>query len=136
MESVHLQRQRAQAAYDLIDFYGQFAKDDTTRIDALKKEGKEGRRKVAVLLRRLATVAKEVDLPNSDKVSQPTWIHISVLRVLASQTRENIDRYCEKFEKDMLHLFDRAYRRGDPKMMHVRLSIIPGLISSHSFSGL
>ena len=35
------------------------------------------------------------------------------------QTRENIDRYCEKFEKDMLHLFDRAYRRGDPKMMHV-----------------
>ncbi|KAI9001347.1 exocyst complex protein [Trametes punicea] len=100
MESVHQQRQRAQAAYDLIDFYGQFAKDDTTRIDALKKEGKEGRRKVAVLLRRLATVAKEVDLPNSDK------------------TRENIDRYCEKFEKDMLHLFDRAYRRGDPKMMH------------------
>ncbi|KAI0663197.1 exocyst complex protein [Cubamyces menziesii] len=100
MESVHQQRLRAQAAYDLIDYYGQFAKDDTTRIDALKKEGKEGRRKVAVLLRRLATVAKEVDLPHSDK------------------TRENIDRYCEKFEKDMLHLFDRAYRRGDPKMMH------------------
>ncbi|KAH9894425.1 exocyst complex protein [Cubamyces lactineus] len=100
MESVHQQRQRAQAAYDLIDYYGQFAKDDTTRIDALKKEGKEGRRKVAVLLRRLATVAKEVDLPLSDK------------------TREHIDRYCEKFEKDMLHLFDRAYRRGDPKMMH------------------
>ncbi|KAI0677024.1 exocyst complex protein [Trametes maxima] len=100
MESVHQQRQRAQAAYDLIDFYGQFAKDDTSRVDALKKEGKEGRRKVAVLLRRLATVAKEVDLAHSDK------------------TRENIDRYCEKFEKDMLHLFDRAYRRGDPKMMH------------------
>ncbi|KAI0368044.1 exocyst complex protein [Pilatotrama ljubarskyi] len=100
MESVHQQRQRAQAAYDLIDYYGQFAKDDTSRLDALKKEGKEGRRKVAVLLRRLATVAKEVDLPHSDK------------------TRENIDRYCEKFEKDMLHLFDRAYRRGDPKMMH------------------
>ena len=27
--------------------------------------------------------------------------------------------YCEKFEKDMLHLFDRCYRKGDPKMMHV-----------------
>ncbi|KAH9927166.1 exocyst complex component Sec10 [Epithele typhae] len=100
MESVHQQRQRAQAAYDLIDFYNQFARDDTTRLDAMKKEGKDGRRKVAVLLRRLATVAKEVDLSHSDK------------------TRENIDRYCEKFEKDMLHLFDRAYRRGDPKMMH------------------
>ncbi|GJE84255.1 exocyst complex component Sec10 [Phanerochaete sordida] len=100
LESMHHQRQRAQAAYDLIDFYNQFAKDDTVRIDGLKKEGKEGRRQVAVLLRRLSTVAKEVDLPNADK------------------TRENIDKYCEKFEKDMLHLFDRAYRRGDPKMMH------------------
>ncbi|KAI0346802.1 exocyst complex component Sec10 [Trametopsis cervina] len=100
LESVHQQRQRAQAAYDLIDFYIQFSRDDTSRLDALKKEGKEGRRQVAVLLRRLGSVAKEVDLPNSEK------------------TRENIDKYCEKFEKDMLHLFDRAYRRGDPKMMH------------------
>ncbi|CCM05558.1 uncharacterized protein FIBRA_07785 [Fibroporia radiculosa] len=93
LESVHQQRQRAQAAHDLIDYYNQFARDDTTRIDSLKKEGgKDGRRKVAVLLRRLNVVAKE--------------------------TRENIDRYCEKFEKDVLHLFDRAYRKGDPKMMH------------------
>ena len=68
LESVHQQRQRAQAAYDLIDFYNQFTKDDTTRIDALKKEGKEGRRQVAILLRRLSTVAKEVDLPNAEKV--------------------------------------------------------------------
>ena len=68
LESVHHQRQRAQAAYDLIDFYNQFTKDDTTRIDALKKEGKEGRRQVAILLRRLSTVAKEVDLPNAEKV--------------------------------------------------------------------
>ncbi|KZT13036.1 exocyst complex component Sec10 [Laetiporus sulphureus 93-53] len=100
LESVHHQRQRAQAAYDLIDYYNQFSKDDTVRLDALKKEGKEGRRQVAVLLRRLNVVAKEVDLPHADK------------------TRENVDRYCEKFEKDMLHLFDRAYRKGDPKMMH------------------
>ncbi|KAH9179753.1 exocyst complex component Sec10, partial [Lactarius sanguifluus] len=100
LESVHLQRQRAQAAYDLIDYYTQFSRDDTSRIDSLKKEGKDGRRQVAVLLRRLATLVKEIDLPTADK------------------TRENIDRYCEKFEKDMLHLFDRCYRKGDPKMMH------------------
>lgn len=68
LESVHHQRQRAQAAYDLIDYYNQFSRDDTARIDALKKEGKEGRRQVAVLLRRLSTVAKEVDLPNAEKV--------------------------------------------------------------------
>ena len=36
------------------------------------------------------------------------------------KTREAIDKYCEKFEKDMLNLFDRCYRKEDPKMMHVR----------------
>ena len=50
------------------------------------------------------------------------------------KTRENIDRYCEKFEKDMLHLFDRAYRRGDPKMMHVRSSSAPWQASSEEGS--
>lgn len=68
LEAVHQQRQRAQAAYDLIDFYNQFSRDDPSQLDAMKKEGKEGRRKVAVLLRRLNIVAKEVDLPHADKV--------------------------------------------------------------------
>jgi hypothetical protein len=70
LESVHIERQRAQAAYDLIDFYNQFSKGDTTRLDALRKEGRAGRKQVAVVLRRLNTVAKEVDLPNADKVSE------------------------------------------------------------------
>lgn len=71
LESVHQQRQRAQAAYDLIDYYNQFSRDDTTRLDALKKEGKDGRRKAAVLLRRLNVVAKEVELPHATKVGRP-----------------------------------------------------------------
>ncbi|KAJ7094571.1 exocyst complex protein [Mycena belliarum] len=100
LETVHIERQRAQAAYDLIDFYNQFSRGDTARLDALRKDGRAGRRQVAVLLRRLNTVAKEVDLPTADK------------------TRESIEKYCEKFEKEMLNLFDRCYRRGDPKMMH------------------
>jgi len=70
LETVHLQRQRAQAAYDLIDYYTQFSRDDTSRIDNLKKEGKDGRHQVAILLRRLATLAKEVDLPTADKVDE------------------------------------------------------------------
>lgn len=63
-----MERQRAKAAHDLIDYYGQFSRGDTTRLDALKKDGREGRRQVAILLRRLTTVAKEVDLPTADKV--------------------------------------------------------------------
>jgi hypothetical protein len=68
LETVHIERQRAQAAYDLIDFYNQFSRGDTTRLDTLRKDGRSGRRQVAVLLRRLNTVAKEVDLPTADKV--------------------------------------------------------------------
>lgn len=34
----------------------------------MRKEGRAGRRQVAALLRRLNTVAKEVDLPNADRV--------------------------------------------------------------------
>ncbi|KAI6135023.1 exocyst complex component Sec10-like protein [Pisolithus croceorrhizus] len=100
LESVHIERQRARAAHNLIDFYNQFSRGETSRLDALRKEGKDGQHQVAVILRRLTTVAKEVDLP------------------IAERTRENIDKYCEKFEKDMLYLFDRYYRKGDPKMMH------------------
>ena len=118
LETVHLERQRAQAAYDLIDFYNQFNKGDTARLDALRKEGRAGRRQVAVVLRRLNTVAKEVDLPNADKVC----MHLLILKLFLTffKTRETIEKYCEKFEKEMLNLFDRCYRKGDPKMMHVR----------------
>ncbi|KAI5119514.1 hypothetical protein M0805_002450 [Coniferiporia weirii] len=101
LESVHIQRQRAQAAHDLINYYIQFSRGDTKALDVLRKErGKEGRRELATILRRLSAVAREVDLP------------------AAEETREAIDKYCEKFEKDMLNLFDRCYRKEDPKMMH------------------
>ncbi|KAG8747424.1 Exocyst complex component 5 [Ceratobasidium sp. 414] len=101
LESVHVARQRAQAAYDLFHHYNQLSRGDTSSLEELKKEGKnrEGTRQVAIILRRLNVVAKEVEVPGADV------------------TREHIEKYCEKFEKDMLKLFDRYYRKGDPKMM-------------------
>ncbi|EUC67467.1 exocyst complex component Sec10, partial [Rhizoctonia solani AG-3 Rhs1AP] len=84
LESVHLGRQRAQAAYDLFGHYNKLSRGDTSSLETLKKETK---------------IAKEVDIPGADT------------------TRENIERYCEKFEKDMLKLFDRYYGKGDPNMM-------------------
>lgn len=39
------------------------------------------------------------------------------------QTRDTIEKYCERFEKDMLRLFDRYYRKGEPKAMAVRLPV-------------
>jgi hypothetical protein len=67
---------------------------------------------VAVLARRLAAVAKEVEDPEVPK---------------DVETRASIEKYCEKFENDMLKLFDRYYRKGDPKGMAV------GRLSSRRF---
>lgn len=74
LETISIERQRAQAAYDIIDFYNQMAKNDASRLDAMRKEGRPGRRQVAVLLRRLSVVAKEVELPNADKVCLTPYI--------------------------------------------------------------
>lgn len=68
LESIHLERQRAQAAYDLISAFNNFSQDDISLLEALTKS-KDGRRQVATLLRRLNSVAKEVDLPVADKAS-------------------------------------------------------------------
>jgi hypothetical protein len=37
----------------------------------------------------------------------------------AERVRDEVERYCEKFEKEVLKLFDRSYRKGDPRMMAV-----------------
>ena len=103
LESLDRLRTRASDARDIISYYHDFAKGDTTAIEGLRKSGREGRAKVAVLLRRLSSVAKEVeDVPGGE------------------QTRDAIDKYCERFENSMLKLFDQYYKKGDPKSMAVR----------------
>lgn len=42
----------------------------------------------------------------------------------AERVRDEVERYCERFEKEVLRLFDRSYRKGDPRMMAVRASTI------------
>ena len=99
---MHSSRQRAQAAHDLIDYYIQFSRNDTTRLDILRKEsGKEGRMKLAVLLRRMNTAAKEVDIPIAEQVSRPctdillslTW-GVNRPKKLLTNTARNLKRTC------------------------------------------
>ncbi|BGP22067.1 Exocyst complex component 5 [Rhodotorula toruloides] len=101
LESIDRLRQRGSEAHDLILYYNEFAAGDTSRLEKMRKEGgREARRKVAIAARRLLSLSKEVEgVEGADK------------------TRETIERYCERFEKDMLRLFDRYYRKGDPKAM-------------------
>ncbi|KAK4704080.1 exocyst complex component 5, partial [Phenoliferia sp. Uapishka_3] len=100
LESIDRLRQRASEAHDLILYYNEFALGDTSRLEAMRKGGREGRAKVAVAARRLMSLAREVEGVDG-----------------AEKTRDTIEKYCERFEKDMLRLFDRYYRNGDPKAM-------------------
>ncbi|CBQ67730.1 related to exocyst complex 100 kDa component [Sporisorium reilianum SRZ2] len=109
LETIDKQRNRASEAHDLIEFYYMFARGDTSKLERLRKEGgREGRMKTAVIARRLAAISREVDVAGSE------------------QTRESIDRYCERFERDMLKLFDKFYRRSDPKMMSHIAKVLQG----------
>lgn len=100
LQTIDKMRTRAAEAHDLIEYYYQFARGDTSRLERLRKEGgREGRLKTAIIARRLSAIAREVDIKG------------------AEQTRETIDRFAERFERDMLKLFDRFYRKSDPKMM-------------------
>ncbi|PWN33920.1 exocyst complex component Sec10 [Meira miltonrushii] len=100
LQTIDRMRTRAAEAHDLIEYYYQFARGDTSRLERLRKEGgREGRLRTAVIARRLGAIAREVDIPG------------------AAQTRDTIDKFAERFERDMLKLFDRFYRKSDPKMM-------------------
>lgn len=75
LESVHMQRERAEASRDLVDHYMQFSRADMEQLDLLRKQrGKEGKRRLAILLRRLSVVAKEVDLPSADEVCHSIYV--------------------------------------------------------------
>lgn len=99
LESVHASRLRAQAAHDLIDYYIQFSRNDTSKLDVLRKEsGKEGRMKLAILLRRLNTAAKEVDIPIAEQVSDLcNWTTLLIRRRpkrISTNIARNLKRIC------------------------------------------
>lgn len=58
-------------------------------------------RKAAIIARRLSTVAKEIDLPDTETA------------------RANIEKYCEGFEKSLLSNFDQVYTNSDRDTMNV-----------------
>lgn len=126
LESIDKLRKRASEAHDLILYYNEFAKGDTSRLEQMRKEGgREGRQKVAVASRRLLSLSKEVDIGEGERGGEG-----------AEKVREGIERYCERFEKDMLKLFDKYYRRGDPKAMAVRdFSLSQSSYSFHADCG-
>ncbi|KIR26251.1 exocyst complex component protein [Cryptococcus deuterogattii 99/473] len=105
------------------------------------RTSRQGREKLAVVLRRLMAIAKDVadnaatalseaeagavpkEVTNGDGESQEPVVSQKVVskrrmdREKAERVRDEIEGYCERFEKELLKLFDRSYRKGDPRMM-------------------
>lgn len=115
LESIDRQRSRALEAHDLIEHYYAFARGDTSKLDRLRKEGgRQGRLKTAVIARRLGAISRDIDVPG------------------AAQTRDTVDRYNERFERDMLKLFDKFYRKSDPRMMGHIARVLQNFNGGHS----
>ncbi|KIR57631.1 exocyst complex component protein [Cryptococcus bacillisporus CA1873] len=105
------------------------------------RTSRQGREKLAVVLRRLMAIAKDVadnaatalseaeagavpkEVTNGDGESQEPVVSQKVIskrrmeREKAERVRDEIEGYCERFEKELLKLFDRSYKKGDPRMM-------------------
>ncbi|KAF8977784.1 Exocyst complex component 5 [Entomortierella lignicola] len=100
LETADKQRARAVLSKKLMEYFMQFNEGRCPALESLMtQQGLEGQIEAARILRQLAVLAKEVDLPDTQV------------------GREGIEKFREQFETDMLSSFDKAYRHADPKVM-------------------
>jgi len=140
LENIHVSRQRAQAAYDLVDYYNQFSRGNTSKLDTLREEGgREGRAQTAVILRRLNAVTKEVDLPNAEAVSTlpptviPTNHHIADTRGDRQVLRNLRERHAQALRQVLPQLRHKA-NGGKPFIapltIHTELNLLKALCTN------
>lgn len=145
LESLHQSRSTAQATSLIMSYYISLVHATSTTateekdspLEALfaTRNTREGRMRLAVALRRLMTVAKDMADSSATAVNDAEALaakehggsHSLAHRALmarrvdkerAELVRDEVEKYCEKFEKSVLRDFDRSYRKGDPRLMH------------------
>ncbi|KAG0242345.1 Exocyst complex component 5, partial [Actinomortierella wolfii] len=100
LETADKQRARAVLSKKLMEYFMQFNEGRCPALESLMtQQGLEGQVEAARILRQLAVLAKEVDLPDTQ------------------EARRGIEKFREEFETEMLASFDKAYRHADPKVM-------------------
>lgn len=148
LETLHHFRSLAQSVSLLLSYYlsiGQSPSPDpasnqpsggaetppaSTPLEALfaTRSTREGRTKLAVILRRLTTLARDVAEnaaaansveTSADGESREEETVAKADLEKAEKIREEVSRCAEQFEKECLRLFDKSYRKGDIKMMAV-----------------
>lgn len=140
LDSLHNTRSLAQSTSLLLSYYLSLShapaapdpQASQTPLDALfaTRTSRDGRARIAIILRRLMAVAKDVadnaasvlaelNDPEKETPAQGVIVKKRLEKDRADRIRDEVERYCEKFEKECLRLFDRSYRKGDPRMMAV-----------------
>lgn len=141
LDSLHNTRSLAQSTSLLLSYYLSLShtpaesahpQASQTPLDALfaTRTSRDGRARIAIILRRLMAVAKDVadnaasvlsDLNDPEKEAPAPGVVIKkrLEKEKADRIKDEVERYCENFEKECLRLFDRSYRKGDPRMMAV-----------------
>ena len=148
LESLHQTRSTAQSTSLLLSYYLSLVHQTSTTPDAnnpaanpletlfATRTSREGRARLSIILRRLMAVAKDMAdnaasalgeaettaTPTAevgDKSSAKALGKRRMEKEKAERVRDEVERYCERFEKEVLRLFDRSYRKGDPRMMAV-----------------
>ncbi|WOO82794.1 Exocyst complex component sec10 [Vanrija pseudolonga] len=144
LESLHQTRSTAQATsllltyyFSLVQFTSVTQEEGTpSPLDSLysARTSRNGRERLALVLRRLMAVAKDVadnasaaldDADAAENAADDAGKHQAHRKALkaraekerADRVRDEVEKYCEKFEKEVLRLFDKSYRKGDPRMM-------------------
>ena len=155
LESLHQTRSTAQSTSLLLTYYLSLVHQTNTTPDPnnpaanpletlfATRTSREGRSRLSVILRRLMAVAKdmadnaatalaEAESPEGDdKVPNAKLVgKRRSEKEKAERVRDEVERYCERFEKEVLRLFDRSYRKGDPRMMAVSRTAIELVVHS------
>ena len=144
LENLHQARSSAQATSLIMSYYISLVHSTSTtgedKVDSLlepmfaTRNTREGRTRLAVILRRLMAVAKDMadnashvlidaealDEKEGGGIHSPAHrmvMHRRTEKERAELVRDEVEKYCEKFEKGVLRDFDRSYRKGDPRMM-------------------
>lgn len=149
LESLHQTRSNAQSTSLILSYYLSLVHQTANTTEAGKDQAsnpletlfatrtsREGRSRLSIILRRLMAVAKDmadnaasaltdaegeaVAGGEADKSGAKLVLKRRSEKERAERVRDEVERYCERFEKEVLRLFDRSYRKGDPRMMAVR----------------
>lgn len=100
LEALDKQRIRAKESRDLVYYFIDINLGNFSKLDILRKSsGWEGKRKLAVIVKRLSFIAKDIDIPSTENA------------------RINISKYSDILRKDILEEFDQAYRDLDISVM-------------------